>query len=36
MDPDLYDHTMSAMKQGTALPPVTLMDDRFKVTKESL
>jgi microcin C transport system substrate-binding protein len=35
VDPDLYDQTLSAMKQGTALPPVTLIDDRFKVTKES-
>jgi microcin C transport system substrate-binding protein len=35
MDPDLYDQTLSAMKQGTALVPVTLIDERFKVTKES-
>ncbi|MGM0394923.1 MAG: ABC transporter substrate-binding protein, partial [Thermodesulfobacteriota bacterium] len=32
LDPAIYDDTVSKMKQGTALPPVTITDTRFKVT----
>jgi microcin C transport system substrate-binding protein len=32
MDPDRYEETVSAMKQGISLPPVTIIDTRFQVT----
>ena len=35
IDPDLYENTVSAMKQGIRLPPVTITDPRFQVTGES-
>jgi microcin C transport system substrate-binding protein len=34
IDPDLYEDTVSAMKQGIRLPPVTITDTRFQVTGE--
>ncbi|MDT8377989.1 MAG: extracellular solute-binding protein [Desulfotignum sp.] len=36
IDPDLYDETVSVMKQGIPLPPVTITDTRFKVTGNPL
>jgi microcin C transport system substrate-binding protein len=36
IDPDLYDETVSVMKQGIPLPPVTITDTRFKVTGDPL
>ncbi len=36
MDPDLYEDTVPAMKQGLSLPPVTILDTRFQVTGEPM
>jgi microcin C transport system substrate-binding protein len=36
IDPDLYDETVSVMKQGIPLPKVTITDTRFKVTGDAL